>query len=150
MRNPGKQEKGFIRWRASILLFLLLSLTGCDLGNQTLAPVRGKVTYRGMPVPTGTIVFTPDPMRGNHGQQSHASLEQDGSYVLRTGDVSGAPIGWHRVTITSTEEVPPANPNNRFVIPRCLLPDKYRDPELSGLTCEIKAGQENQIDFNLD
>jgi hypothetical protein len=37
-----------------------------------------------------------------------------------------------------------------FRIPHSLLPDKYRDPELSGLIGEVKAGQENLIDFHLE
>jgi hypothetical protein len=31
-----------------------------------------------------------------------------------------------------------------------LLPEKYRDPELSGLFCEVKGGFAQALDFNLD
>ena len=31
-----------------------------------------------------------------------------------------------------------------------ILPEKYRDPELSLLACEIKPDRPNQLDFNLD
>jgi hypothetical protein len=38
----------------------------------------------------------------------------------------------------------------RLVVPRTLLPEKYRDPELAGLVREVKAGQENVINLALD
>jgi hypothetical protein len=31
-----------------------------------------------------------------------------------------------------------------------VLPEKYRDPERSGLACEIKGDRENEINFDLD
>ena len=40
---------------------LLLPLAGCGQDGGKLAPVRGRVFYRGKPLPGGTIVFTPDP-----------------------------------------------------------------------------------------
>jgi hypothetical protein len=30
------------------------------------------------------------------------------------------------------------------------VPEKYRDPELSGLSCEVKPECANCIDFNLE
>jgi hypothetical protein len=38
----------------------------------------------------------------------------------------------------------------RLAASRSLLPTKYRDPELSGLVCEIRAGQVNTINFDLE
>jgi hypothetical protein len=29
------------------------------------------------------------------------------------------------------------------------VPERYRDPQLSDLVCEVKPGQENGINFNL-
>jgi hypothetical protein len=39
---------------------------------------------------------------------------------------------------------------DRFQPPAPLLPERYRDPELSMLRCEVKANQTNTIDLNLD
>jgi hypothetical protein len=133
-----------------LALTLLVLLLGCDAGTGTLATVRGRVSYRGIPLRTGTIVFTPDPIRGHGGLQARADIGTDGTYVLRTGDTAGAALGWHRVTIMALEPGAQIVPGAAFSIPRSLLPDKYRDPELSGLTCEVEAGKENVIDFNLE
>jgi hypothetical protein len=131
-------------------LALVLLAAGCDAGMEPLAPVQGKVAYKGIPLHTGTIVFTPDELRGTSGPLGCADIEADGTYRLRSGTALGAVIGWHRVTIVALQEAPPLATDHAFTIPRSLLPDKYRDPELSGLTCEVKAGQHNVIDFNLD
>jgi hypothetical protein len=34
--------------------------------------------------------------------------------------------------------------------PRSILPDKYRDPDLSGLSCQIKPGLDNLITLRLE
>ena len=120
-------------------------------GEETLAPVRGKVFYRGLPLPRGTIVFTPDPGHGCSGPQASAEIQPDGTFSLRTGSAEGAIPGWHRVTVLAVEPAPPANGTGfRFSVPRSLLPEKYRDPVLSGLVCEVQAGKPNGINFNLD
>ncbi len=131
-------------------LALVLSAAGCDGGADTLAQVQGKVTYKGIPLHIGSIVFAPDTARGASGPLGRADIQRDGTYHLRTGDALGAIVGWHRVTIAAVEENNIPEPGRSFAIPRSLLPDKYRDPELSGLTCEVKVGRQNVIDFNLD
>jgi hypothetical protein len=35
-------------------------------------------------------------------------------------------------------------------VPQSLLPDRYRDPDLSGLVCEVQADRSNVFDFNLE
>lgn len=125
----------------------VLMLTGCDSG-PTLAPVRGQVTYQGAPLRRGTIVFTPDAKRGGHGPLASADIQSDGSFTLHTGDLPGAVVGWHRVTIVAVEAAAAAQ-GQRFAVPRSLIPEKYRDPELSGLMCEVR-NKDNGIHFNLD
>jgi hypothetical protein len=125
----------------------LFSTTGCEPGDSPMAPVCGKVLYRGMPVRTGSIVFTPDALRGGSGPLASADLQPDGSFTLHTGERVGAVPGWHRVTILAVESGPAAGRGQR---PRLLVPERYSDPDLSGLACEVKPGQENTVTFNLD
>jgi len=136
-------------WVALIVLGPVLALGGCDWGRPTLLPVRGKVTFRGVAVRGGTIVFTPDAAHGNAGPLACGEIQPDGSYVLQTGDRPGSVPGWHRVTLVAVEIPVPQPPGQRFGVPRSLLPAKYRDPELSGLTCQVAPGQENTHDFAL-
>lgn len=134
--------------RVVIVLFLLTLGAGCE-SKPRLAAVRGRVTYKGSPLHLGSIVFTPDALRGNRGTQARADIQPDGTFELRTGDVAGAVPGWHRVTVLAVELVA-VTPGDLPTLPRVLLPGRYGDPELSGLTREVLAGRENQCDLDLE
>ena len=129
---------------------LILGLVaGCNGASSPPAPVAGNVSFRGMPLRGGTIVFIPDASRGNSGSLVRGAIQSDGSYRLQGENGSpGAPAGWYRVTILAIDGF--AYAGNAAYVPRSLLPDKYRDPDLSGLGCEVKPGHDNQINFNLD
>jgi hypothetical protein len=115
-----------------------LVLVGCEAEPPQLAPVHGNVYFKKAPLGGGIIVFTPDAVRNGDGPISHAEIQPDGSYVLSSDRGMGAVPGWHLVTITAFGEG--ASP----------LPDRYGDPEQSGLSFEIKPGQDNRIDVNLE
>jgi len=134
---------GSILVGASWLLF-----AGCDAGTPTLVPVSGKVLYRNQPLPRGTIVFVPDADRGNNGPLAQGTIQGGGSYTIQTGEKPGAMPGWYRVTVIAVENTSGFSLNGSAV-PRSLVPERYRDPQLSDLACEVKAGQENSINFNL-
>ncbi len=141
-----------LAWLTWLTAPLLVGVAGCGGGTDPASLVRvdGRVTYQGKPLTCGTIVFVPDPMRGNTGPLASATIQRDGSFVLSTGDAAGAAPGWHRVTIVALEENPRPEPGQSFSLPRSLLPDRYSDPDLSGLSWEVKAGQENHASFDLD
>ena len=134
----------------ALALALLVLGFGCRR-STVLHAVAGKVTYRGAALTNGIVVFTPDATRGESGPSAIGTIHEDGSYSLNTGDATGAGSGWYRVTVAAfTTPVPrttmPAPPHS----PLPVLPDKYRDPALSMLRCQVKADQPNAIDFNLD
>jgi hypothetical protein len=116
---------------------LVLSLS-CGSSSPPLAPVQGRVFYRGKPLTGGTIVFTPDPQRGGHGPQAWAEINAEGRYHLYTAGQKGATPGWHCVTIA-----PCKNDSGR-------LPARYRDPEQSGQHFEVKPDRVNLCDLHLE
>jgi len=130
-----------------VLLVPTCLLAGCSAEPVPLAPVKGKVTYRGAPLTSGMIVFAPDENRGSQGPLAQAEIQGDGSYVLKTGEELGVKPGFYRVTVAAVEVLPPGQGFSR---PRSLLPDRYRDPRLSGLVCEVKPNRDNGINFNLE
>lgn len=125
------------------LLLAAALFAGCQQRPATLAPVSGKVTYRGAALPGGLVVFTPDAARGESGTIACAEIRADGTYVLNTGESPGATAGWYRVTVAA---LAPAGAG----LPVPLVPEKYGDPQTSLLSCEVKANRTNQLDFNLD
>jgi hypothetical protein len=129
---------------------LLLALAGCGDSSARLSAVHGKVSLKGVPLPGGTIVFTPDPTWGASGPLARAEIQHDGTYVLMTGDAIGAVSGRHRVTVVALDPTVSAAAPRPFEAPRSLVNPKYRDPEKSGLACEVKPGQDNHLDFDLE
>ena len=114
-------------------------LVGCDSRPATY-PVRGTVTYQGKPVPLGSISFVPE-----KGHMAGGTIAEDGTYRLE------AEAGPYKVTITAVPPLPPdVNPmTDRFVPPKPLIPARYSRLGQSGLTAEVQADGENQIDFAL-
>lgn len=127
----------------------LVLMIGCEPAGRSQVPVRGKVFYQGVPLTAGLIVFAPDDTRGSNGPLARSEVRPDGSYELHTEAAAGASPGWYRVTVMALEPGTSAV-GGEPAVPRSLLPDKYRDPELSGLVRQVKAGQENLLDFHLE
>jgi len=151
LRDEGKMTQ-IVRFvcQALTAIILLNLVSGCESGPEGLARVRGKISYKGVPLSAGTIVFTPDALRGTTGSMARSEIRADGTYVLQTNSLPGATVGWHRVTVMAMESAPVIGADRDFAVPRSLLPEKYCDPELSGLSCQIRGGQENCVDFDLD
>jgi hypothetical protein len=120
---------------------VILIVAGCQKDPAPVA-VKGRVLYRDWPLAHGLIVFSPDSSRGSFGPLARAEIQDGGFYNLKDQSGQVVEAGWYRVTVAAIEAdgIGPG---------RSILPNKYRDPRLSGLVCEIKGGQENQIDFNL-
>jgi hypothetical protein len=143
-------------WRrrgGALMMLICLGMAGCGgcgAGSLARVEVRGKVAYHGMPLHGGMIVFTPDAARGTSGPLAVADIQPDGSYVLQTDEQPGAVAGWHRVTVIAVEPAPPPPQGVRFNYPLPVIPEKYRDPDLSGLCREVKASEMNVIDFDLE
>jgi len=128
---------------AAALAWLTFCLSGCDEPAGP-ATVRGKVRYLGTVVPDARIVFIPDESRGTHGEILRAQTAGDGTFVLQPDGPTGIPPGCYRITVMALETVATSS-----TMPRSLLPDRYRDPELSELSCEIQAGQDNDVMLDL-
>jgi hypothetical protein len=149
MRLPGQEALAVtIRtpvvvgwWLASVLV------VGCHSGTDTLTPVKGKVTYKGNLLTSGTVAFIPDGNRGTQGKMAVGEIQPDGTFVLKTGDSVGVVPGHHRVTIACLR-LPAASLTSAAAGFR--LPAKYGDPQQSGLVGEVLANTSNTISFELD
>ncbi len=77
---------------------LLLISQGCGKNDPRKNAIWGTVTYRGQPVPAGSITFIPDASQGNSGPAVTVPLE-NGRFDSRTTGV-GHIGGPHKVRIT--------------------------------------------------
>lgn len=143
MRSPRTRIQRAGWWLTALVV------AGCGR-TGSLAEVRGTVLYGGSPVAGASVVFAPDPTRGGSGPLAFAETGLDGCFALKTEGQAGVPPGWYRITIMALASPAAQVDTQTIEPPRCRLPDKYRDPEWSGLTCEVKAGLKNEVMLRLD
>ena len=134
---------------------LLLSFGGCsgsgDDGGPNRVPAKGTVTYKGQPVEGARVVFSPV-APGEHA--ATATTGSGGEFRVGTLEsADGAVPGKYNVGISKTETtsevIPEDDPRYGNVTPKTTvtehLPAKYKNPAKSGLTAEIKDGEENVL-----
>ncbi len=124
-------------------------LTGCGGSGAKLpplAPVSGRVTLDGSPVPRGTVTFVPDESKGTKGPTAVGQIGPDGRFTLQTAQQPGAVVGHHKVRIRARQE--PKTPQEEGKEPS-LIPTKYENENTSGLSFEVKAGQKNEFNIEL-
>jgi len=155
MTNRPRGPRG-----AGLLVGLVLAfLHGCgeDDGVGTRYPVRGTVTYKGQPVPNGTVSFMTEAKDGRSGG---GGINPDGTYEASTvspGD--GLLPGRYKVSVTSVEvdmESVVKKPTGtiyrtdmtRKAPKKKNIPDRYSNPVRSGLTFEVKP-ESNTYDIPL-
>jgi hypothetical protein len=157
---------------ASLLMIsLAVSLPGCGKSDRpTLAPASGRVTLAGAPIAGATVSF--QPVAG--GRPCSGVTNAEGVYSITSYEENdGAPVGEHKVVIIkiagpgastpagaapaedpslslSNMEGPgedgqlPKEPETQY-----LVPQKYGNPETSGLTANVPEGGSDKLDFDL-
>ncbi|OAI39804.1 hypothetical protein AYO40_05445 [Planctomycetaceae bacterium SCGC AG-212-D15] len=115
-----------------------LVLVGCNSdpsGVGKTVPVHGKVTVDGKPLTTGTVAFQPDKRKGNLiPHVPGAEIDAEGNYKLITATKPGAPLGWYKVVVVSTE---PPNPQDPFASRKSHIDMKYGTAEKTVLEIEV-------------
>lgn len=148
--DPRVMPTRFATPGAVLPALLVCLLAGCDATTSPTS-VRGMVSYRGTPIAGAVLVFAPDKNLGNDGPPLRAETRADGGYTVSGDGAAGTPSGWYRVTIMALEAPAVVRYYGQpSALPCSWLPDKYRDPELSGLSCEIQAARDNVVNFNLN
>lgn len=145
-------------WR---LLFCLLTAalitSGCGGGSGPVAetvPVvtaSGTATFRGKPLEHYQVMLFPQ-----DGRPAAGMVDAAGKFVLGTNQPGdGAPAGTHRVAVTWIG--PPSTDPGQGVMeftqpppPTIKIPDKYANPETSGITVEVPESGTDAIVINLE
>jgi hypothetical protein len=128
---------------------MLLPLTvaiGC--GGRDMAGVRGAVTFKGQPVKSGVLIFSPIAQNDQQppGKAATGDIQPDGSYQLSTYKLhDGAVVGRHRIrympAFEENDEKTDAAPVNATIYTRLTLPDDYQ--------AEVQSGTDNEINVEL-
>jgi hypothetical protein len=122
-------------WLECLAVAVLLATGGCARPAETV-PVHGTVLYRGQPLQTGVVAFVSDPQRHSQHVLAVAKLQPDGHFSVEWEGREGIPPGWYRISVIC--------PDARG------WPDKYCDPDRSGLECQILPQQTNMLVIRLE
>jgi hypothetical protein len=149
--NPTSDPRSVARHvlAGALLVGLTVTAVGCGKSRMPVAPVEGKVLYRGQPLEFGSVLFQPDV-----GPTAQGIIQPDGTFRLSTyGDGDGAVLGQHRVQIGCFEGQRPGAeadaPTSETMLGRPLIPRRYTRFDQSGLTADVKAVNE-VLSFELD
>jgi len=101
--------------------------------KSPVGQVQGKVTLDGKPLASGMVGTLPPAGRGSSGKI------ENGEFELSTfGKNDGALVGTHKVAVVARENSQGAGPEAKAG--KLLIPERYTNPETSGLTIDVKSG----------
>lgn len=135
-----------LRCAAAITLCSVIFVSGCGGKGRELpkAPVSGTVTYKDGKLPDGMVIFMHP-----SGEMTSVNFGADGAYKVQVAQ------GKNEVLVKSAEisggGMGPKDGNKAqgMEIHKSRIPDKYMMPGQSGLTVDVKAG-ENKYDIKLE
>ena len=142
----------------SVTFVCAVALAGC--GGTSEVPrgiVKGRVVLDGRTLSGATIVFENKVI----GVSQTAALDDDGRYEFVAYNAVGLPAGSYQVSIISGQFLAPGDEIHRIEIPAkgvtppakkkpgTSIPDKYTKADKSGLTAEVKTGDNPAYDFEL-
>lgn len=141
---------------------LVIATWGCGATHQEHARVHGKVTYKGKPVPLGSVLFVPaQEPEDAPTHPASGTINSDGTYELHSEEEAGAVLGEHKVIVVAVDGGKPAAAPDPSKPPavgagppvrggqfRTLVPQKYSNPVTTPLTRKVVAG-DNAIDIEL-
>lgn len=140
---------------AAAAVVLALAVAGCGGdGKLPRAPVTGRVTYKGKPVSGAAISFIPETAGW---RAAVGKTDADGRYLLGTYDPDdGAPVGRCKVSLSLRGPGKRLKPGMGAAAAEelmeqgdPLIPQRYFDPEKSGLAFTVEKGKENVFDIEL-
>jgi hypothetical protein len=142
-----------MRLRACLLsLVLALLLAGCGKGYKT-APVSGKVTLGGSPLPNAMVQFVPEGAGGKGPLPSSVgTTDKDGHYSLvldNSSKTKGAVVGKHKVIITLGAGGAPTDTDSERKWHK-QLHEKYSNYRKTELQCDVPATGREDANFSLE
>jgi len=124
--------------------------------TRTVYAAAGTVLYKGKPAEGAQVSLIPEE-KGKDVYSPQGTAGPDGTFKLSTyGNGDGAPVGRYKVAITWLDD-PASDPAKQEALlkklaageapppPKNRLPEKYSDPNASGISVEIKA-ESNQLE----
>lgn len=144
------------RW---LMLSAGLLVAGCGTDKFPIAPVSGRVTFNGKPLPGAHVLFQPV-AAGTEievGPESAGRTDNDGKFSLSTiaPERKGASVGKNRVSVTIIEEEQlfggggggTSNDEGYTGVVKYTLPQRYRHG--TELTVDVPSEGTNTLELTL-
>ena len=113
-----------------LVLVVAAAVAGCS-GNRKVT-VHGTVSYKGQRLPSGILKFV-----GPEGAYSAASIQPDGTFIITDVVPGEVKVGVEEAPMGSGSSSSSDERTSAPKTPPFSLPEKYRDPQTSGLTYTI-------------
>ena len=148
--NKSKVKQAFlITFLFGIAGFLLYYSTWTEEQRLVLsqATVKGKITYKGKPVPYALVIMT------NEKSASTGAADADGNYTVQNAPPGKVSVGVNTAAgrgMLMSATMAAIQTGDKSSKPSFLdLPAKFFDPSTSGITAEVKDRKE-PMDFNIE
>lgn len=131
---------------------LALGATGCSTASK-LAPVSGKITYKGAPCDGALVVFHPLESDRVNDPKPVATTAADGTYNLTSfAENDGAEPGEYGVTVVWNAPAKEAKMSisGEGSVGSDRLKGSYGNPASTKLKAKIDLGKLNEVNFDLN
>jgi|SaaInlStandDraft_1057018.scaffolds.fasta_scaffold145675_2 hypothetical protein len=139
------------RMCASLITLSLLLFVGCGEGgpddvDPNLSTVSGTINLSGSPLTSGgTVTFVSE----DETKTYSGDIDSSGVYTVNASQSGqGALPGNYKVAIQAWDSVPGMDEEGNPVEGKSAIPEKYSNPDTSGLTATVTDGP-SMIDFDL-
>ena len=146
-------------WLLASLILVLPICVGCGGGSSMPSwpkgTVTGKVTYMDAPITAGSSVMF---QHVDTGWAATGTVESDGSFTLRMQGNTKILAGSYKVAVTppttaspdetDLEEYAKVMESGGAISTAPKLPEKFNDPDSSGIVIEVEEG-ENYFEIDL-
>ena len=114
---------------AAMMAVMLITISGC--GRSEFAPLTGRVTLDGEPLPTAVVTFISE-----GGTSGYANVDSSGRYVAKSGSDKGLKPGNYKISVIAYKpEVITDRKEAKVPIP--ITPPRYADPTKSGFAYDL-------------
>lgn len=111
-----------------------ISVLGC--GGFATNSVAGKVTLNGEALSQGTVTLIPESSEFPAPSNPVGAIQEDGSFLISTAKLVGAPPGEYKVVVASTVKV---DPNDEYSVTKSVIPKEYCDAATSPLRMVVPS-----------
>lgn len=142
MGQPCPKLQLFRSWHGVVMVAFLAAIPGCGGSDYELkvARVSGVVTLDGEPLAEGYVSILV-----RKGRMGRGAIQSDGTFVIGTyKDADGAQVGSHTVVVKQVPRDEGGGKKNRVPIPK-----RYGKSNTSGLSIDIKPGEQNELILKL-